>query len=75
MFGTSSWQAMQGFKRLSDSLTDLELDVPSARQDFECMKETAEMHGWLPDAGVTQDFSCSSCHPHISGKVVSVFHI
>ena len=42
---------MQGFKRLSDNLTDLELDVPSARQDFECLKETAEMQGWLPDAG------------------------
>jgi len=30
---------------------DLELDVLSARQDFECLRETAEMQGWLPDAG------------------------
>ena len=44
---------LQGFKRLADSLADLELDLPRAREDFECIKETAEMQGWLPDAGMT----------------------
>ncbi len=49
---------VQGFKRLSDSLADLELDVPSARQDFECLRETAEMQGWLPDAGQCMLLPC-----------------
>ena len=46
---------MQGFKRLSDGLADLELDLPTAPEDFECLKETAEMQGWLPDAGAAAD--------------------
>lgn len=47
--------ALQGFKRLADSLSDLELDLPDAREGFECIKETAEMQGWLPDAGPAED--------------------
>lgn len=46
---------VQGFKRLTDSLSDLELDLPDAREGFECIKETAEMQGWLPDAGEAED--------------------
>lgn len=46
---------LQGFQRLADGLADLELDLPNAREDFECIKETAEMQGWLPDAGAAAD--------------------
>ena len=45
----------QGFQRLAHGLADLELDLPNAREDFECLKETAEMQGWLPDAGPAAD--------------------
>lgn len=46
---------MQGFRRLADGLADLELDLPNAGEDFECLRETAEMQGWLPDAGEAAD--------------------
>lgn len=58
------WLPVQGFKRLADSLADLELDLPNARQDFECLRETAEMQGWLPDAGVAEDLP--DCNASIS---------
>ena len=46
---------LQGFKRVADEISDLELDLPNAREGFECIKETAEMQGWLPDAGAAND--------------------
>ena len=38
----------QGFKRVSDSMEDLTLDVPHAADDFAVICTTAEAAGWLP---------------------------
>jgi hypothetical protein len=40
-------QMMKGFTRVADSLDDLALDIPNAREKFASYVEQAKMNGWL----------------------------
>ncbi|KAF3796600.1 Programmed cell death protein 4 [Nymphaea thermarum] len=44
----SSSQMSKGFARVSESLDDLTLDVPSARDIFQSLVRVATKEGWLP---------------------------
>ena len=44
----------QGFKRVSDSMEDLTLDVPHAAGDFAAICATAKAAGWLPANALVQ---------------------
>lgn len=65
----TSSQMMKGFIRLSDSLEDLSLDIPSAKSQFQLLVSKATSEGWLDPAFLKSSIKDGSSGEEIDNKL------